>query len=268
MNSELDLFSRTDEGDVEPIPPIRILYLDTETTGADPNSVEICEAAFLLTTYSGFDRVPDADIVFDALVMPSEPVPPEASAIHHITNAMLEGKPGIQEVSGDIRKMVDAADFVSAHNLPFDITILRRQLPDVFGGIAPEMEIDSLRLARHLWPLVPSHSLQALRYRFHLDSGIEGDAHRALFDTLLVRALVEKVLSEDSLRRSDWREWAEFARSPLNVQTFSFGKYRGKLVEDIVASDADYIRWLLKQNWMTEGYPDLYHTLLKKTGDR
>jgi len=264
MSGELDLFA----GALSSSGGTQVLYLDTETTGADPETAEICELALLLVSYDGFEGTQPGDGLLQTLVRPSQPVPPEASAVHHITNRMLEGSPSVAEIAGLARPLVDRADYVSAHNLAYDLSILRRQLPDVFGRVTSDMEIDSLRLARHLWPAIPSHSLQALRYRYELDAGIEGDAHRALFDTRLVRALVERVVTTGLAGCSDWAALAELSRSPLDIQTFTFGKYRGKLVEDIAAEDADYIRWLLRQKWLTEEYPDLYHTLLKKLGGR
>jgi exodeoxyribonuclease X len=264
MSGELDLFSES----VSNAAGTQVLFLDTETTGADPETAEVCELALLLATYAGFDRDQSADSLLEILVKPSSPVPPEASAIHHITNRMLADRPAIADIAGSVRELVDRADFVCAHNLAFDLTILKRELPDVFGSVTPTMELDSLRLARHIWPAIPSHALQALRYRYELDAGLEGDAHRALFDTVLVRSLVEHVLGAGLTDCPDWNSLAEFCRSPLDIQTFSFGKYRGKLVEDIAAEDADYIRWLLRQKWLTEEYPDLYHTLLKKIGGK
>jgi exodeoxyribonuclease X len=262
MNGELDLFSES----VPRAAGTKVLFLDTETTGADPETAEVCELALLLTTYAGFERDRTADSVLETLVRPSAPIPPEASAIHHITNRMLADSPPIADITGTVRDLADRADFVCAHNLAFDLTILKRELPEVFGSITPEMELDSLRLARHIWPAIPSHALQALRYRYDLDLGLEGDAHRALFDTVLVRSLMEYAIGAGLTGCTDWVSLAELCRSPLDIQTFSFGKYRGKLVEDIAAEDADYIRWLLRQKWLTEEYPDLYHTLLKKIG--
>lgn len=262
MSGEMDLFSSAGS----PEPGTQVLFLDTETTGADPETAEVCELALLLSSYSGFQRETDADRMLEVLVKPTVEVPPEASAVHHITNRMLEDKPHIKKIAGSVRELVDRADLVCAHNLNFDLTILRRELPDVFGSITQEMELDTLRLSRHVWPMIPSHALQALRYRYELDRELDGDAHRALFDTRLARSLLEHLLEKDLCGCKDWKALAELSRSPLNIQTFSFGKYRGKLVEDITAQDADYIRWLLRQKWLTEEYPDLYHTLLKKTG--
>ncbi len=247
------------------VPELHILYLDTETTGPDPEKAEVCELAMLLTPYSGSARS-EGSSQLCRLVRPTGPVPPEASAVHHITNAMLEDAPSVKDLEQDARELVSRADLVAAHNLPYDLSILKRQMPSVFEAVAEEAELDTLRLSRHVWPFIPSHSLQTLRYRFGLDEGLTGDAHRALFDTFLVRALLEKIMTEGLTDASTWGELADISRSPLEIQTFGFGKYRGQLVEDIIASDPDYIRWLLRQKWIPNDYPDLYHTILKKSG--
>jgi len=262
MTPEPDLFSSENDEQTT------ILFVDTETTGIDPESAEICEIAIVLTRYNGFTRAREESIDFSALVRPSTGIPPEASAVHHITNEMLKDSPPFSDLEESILSLACQADYISAHNLPYDLTILKRQMPNVFNRFSPEMEIDTLRLARHVWSEIPSHALQVLRYRFDLDCGIGGDAHRALFDTSLVRALLESVLSEGLQGCTNWSELASFVRSPIDVSTFSFGKYRGSLVEDVVEQDGDYVKWLLRQPWIPEEHPDLYHTLLKKSGKR
>ena len=264
MKNEPDLFSGTVSNDEE----CTILYLDTETTGVDTETAHVCEVAFLLSTYNGFARDPRKDIIIQELILPPEPVPPEASAIHHITNDMLAGKPPLEDISEKLRDIVSKADYISAHNLPYDLAILKRQLPDIFGNIREETKLDSLRLSRHIWPSIPSHALQVLRYRFDLDADITGDAHRAMFDTELVRSLIEYILQMHLVSEDTWGDLVKFTRSALEVKIFSFGKYRGKLVEDITAQDTDYIRWLLRQDWIPADYPDLYHTLLDKAAGK
>ncbi len=264
MKNEQDLFSSTVYTGEE----CRILYLDTETTGVDTETAHICEIAFLLSTYNGFIRDTQKDVIIQELILPPEPVPPEASAIHHITNGMLVGKPSLGDFSEKISEIVSEADYISAHNVPFDLTILKRELPGVFGKIEEEMKLDSLRLARHIWPSIPSHSLQALRYRFDLDADLAGDAHRAMFDTELVRSLIEYILRMDLVTPDSWTDLVKYTQSALEIKIFSFGKYRGKLVEDISAQDKDYIKWLLRQKWIPADYPDLYHTLLDSTSGK
>ncbi|RKZ05047.1 hypothetical protein DRQ21_00805 [Candidatus Fermentibacteria bacterium] len=261
MGNTFDLFSGI-TGD-----SVRILFLDTETTGADPATAEVCEVAFLLAEYSGFTFTGEKQ-VFESLVKPSIPIPPEASAVNQISNRMVENSPAAEEITEQITKLAEQADYISAHNLPYDHEILTRQYPSVFKRFDKTTQIDTLRLSRQIWQEIPSHALQALRYRFDLDRNIQGDAHRALFDTELVQSLLHFSLEQENCLdlHNDWNALVDFIFSPLEVRIFTFGKYRGTLVEDTVARDPDYIRWLLKQKWLPEEHPDLYHTILTKTG--
>ncbi len=261
MNKTLDLFSSIPSSDV------RILFLDTETTGPDPSTAEVCEVAFLLAEYNGFTFTGKKQ-VFETLVKPSVPIPPEASAVNQISNRMVAEYPAAEQFTAEIAKLTEKADFISAHNLPYDYMILKRQYPSLFSRFNRKMHIDTLRLSRHIWQEIPSHALQALRYRFELDHDIQGEAHRALFDTELVQSLLHFSLKSPicSDLENNWNLLVDRIHSPLEVKIFTFGKYRGNLVEDTVASDPDYIRWLMKQKWLSEEHPDLYHTILSKTG--
>jgi exodeoxyribonuclease X len=260
MTLQPDLFGTGSEEETT------VLFVDTETTGTDTGTAEVCEIGMVLARYSGFTPLETGGEVFSALVKPSADIPPEASAVHHITNRMVASSPALSELEKEISRPVAEADYICAHNLPYDLAILVRQLPDVFGRFSAGMGIDTLRLARHVWPEIPSHSLQALRYRFDLDAAMDGDAHRAVFDAGLVKSLLESILRENILECTDWIRLVEYIRSPLQVLVFSFGKYRGSLVEDIVVQDSEYVGWLLRQPWIPDEYPDLYHTLLRKTG--
>ncbi len=262
MNSSPDLFSTIEKGST------RVLFLDTETTGPDPSAAEVCEVAFILAEYSGFTETGSCRR-FESLVKPSAPIPPEASAVNGISNRMVQEAPAAADIRDHVESIASEADYIAAHNLPYDYTILKRQYPGVFSRFSPNAHIDTLRLSRHIWQEIPSHSLQALRYRFELDLSLQGDAHRAMFDTELVRELLHHSFRQPQLNQvmDDWNGLVELIASPLEVKIFSFGKYRGSLVEDTVAGDPDYIRWLIRQKWLSEEHPDLYHTILRKAGN-
>src|SRR3990167_3325318 len=70
----------------------RIIFFDTETTGNTEKDF-LCQIAYK----SGNDS-------FVGLYKPPIKVPPEASAVHHITNKMLENKPAFMG-SGDFSKI-------------------------------------------------------------------------------------------------------------------------------------------------------------------
>lgn len=260
MASDYDLFSSFQDA------PGSVLFVDTETTGTDTSQDHIVEVAFLLAEYRGVTPLGSIG-EFSSLVRPPVPVPPEASAVHHITNAMLEGAPSTADIQETVRGLSERAAFICAHNLPFDMAMLQRGFPGVFSAFTENRRIDTLRLSRHCFSDIPSHSLQALRYRHGLDDAIlPGDSHRALFDTRLVKALLDSILEKDLTGATGLSDLVEFIARPLEIKVFNFGKHKGCLVEDTAATDPDYIRWLLKQEWLPVEYPDLYHTLLRKSG--
>lgn len=260
MASHYDLFSGFDAE------PGTVLFVDTETTGADPAQDHAVEVAFLVAEYRG--TAPQGPVTeFSSFLKPPVPVPPEASAVHHITESMLADAPSAAELLDTVQGFAESADFVCAHNLPFDIGILQRGFPGVFNRFGEDRRIDTLRLSRHCWADIPSHSLQALRYRHGLDGVVtSGEAHRALFDTRLVKALLDTVLQRNVTGVRGLSELVSYISRPLEVKVFNFGKHKGCLVEDTAATDPDYIRWLLKQEWLPVEYPDLYHTLIRKSG--
>jgi DNA polymerase III epsilon subunit-like protein len=180
---------------------------------------------------------------------------------------MLHDAPSAADLHETVRGFAERAAFICAHNLPFDLAMLQRGFPGVFTVFTEDRRIDTLRLSRHCYSDIPSHGLQTLRYRYGLDGAIlPGEAHRALFDTRLVKALLDSILEKGLTGTTGLPELIRFIARPLEIKVFNFGKHKGCLVEDTAATDPDYIRWLLKQEWLPVEYPDLYHTLLKKSG--
>lgn len=105
----------------------RGVVLDTETTGRDPRTDEVVELCML-----GFDfdpvngtvlRVTD---VYSELRDPGRPIPPEASAVNHITDEMVRGK------TLDLARAEDfvaSAQLIIAHNAGFDRPLCERLSP-------------------------------------------------------------------------------------------------------------------------------------------
>jgi DNA polymerase III epsilon subunit-like protein len=96
----------------------KIIFFDTETTGNTEKDF-LCQIAYKIDNDS-----------FVGFYKPPIKIPPEASAIHHISNKMLEDKPAFSE-SGDFQKIKelfeDKNSIVVAHNAPFDFMILKKE---------------------------------------------------------------------------------------------------------------------------------------------
>src|SRR3989344_7695394 len=172
----------------------KLIFFDTETTGNRELDV-LCQIAYKSESES-----------FVGLYKPSIKIPPEASAVHHITNKMVADKPSFSE-SGDKEKIKslfeDTNNIVVAHNATFDLMMVKKE------GIEPKNFICTLRVARHLdkEEKIERYNLQYLRYLLEIE--IDAAAHDALGDVLVLEKLfiylknkMQKKLAEESLEEN------------------------------------------------------------------
>jgi DNA polymerase III subunit epsilon len=165
---------------------MREIVFDTETTGLDPRD------GHRLVEFAGIElveRVPTGRHLH-FYVNPGRSMPPEAQAVHGLTDEFLADKPAFGH---KVRELVDFLQgaVLIAHNAPFDVRFLNHELqlcglPD----IAQELVIDTLELARKRFPGA-KHSLDALCQRFQIDRSGRV-VHGALIDAgLLADVYVE-----------------------------------------------------------------------------
>lgn len=231
----------------------KIIFFDTETTGNTEKDF-MCQIAYK----SGNES-------FSALYKPEVKIPPEASAVHHITNKMVVDKPSFKD-SGDLAKIKTLFEnpdtILVAHNATFDLTIIKKE------GIEPKKWICTLRVARALdkEEKIDRYNLQYLRYL--LDIEVEAQAHDALGDVLVLEKLFErllkKVMTEENLSADQALEkMIEISSHPSILHTFKFGKHNGKRIEDVVKVDRGYLEWLLEQKLNGEGMDEDWIYTLK-----
>jgi DNA polymerase-3 subunit epsilon len=91
------------------------LFLDTETTGLYGDA-EVVELAIANA---------QGDILFESLIRPSHPIPPDATAIHHITDAMVKNAPTWPDVHDTVVGLVTGRSLV-IYNAAFDLDMLRQ----------------------------------------------------------------------------------------------------------------------------------------------
>ncbi|MBI2025357.1 exodeoxyribonuclease X [Candidatus Kaiserbacteria bacterium] len=218
---------------------MKILFLDTETTGSSDKD--------RLVQLAVKERYIDEPLV-NALYKPPVPISIESMAIHHITERMVAEKPAFKdspEYAG-LKDLLEHEETITvAHNAAFDLAMLARD------GVVPKRAICTYKLAYALDPndQLPNYRLQYLRYLLDLD--VEAEAHDALGDVLVLEALFERLL-EKMKERHGTEEAALLAMlavsaRPLLFTTLRFGKYNGKKIEEIVRTDRDYLKWLLRE---------------------
>ncbi len=215
----------------------KIIFFDTETTGNTKNDT-MCQIAYKTDTES-----------FCELYKPSIKIPPEISAIHHITNKMVENKSRFTESTNykKIKELFeDENSVVVAHNAQFDLMIIKKE------NILPKNFICSLRIARYLDPegKIGKYNLQYLRYLLELE--VEATAHDALGDVLVLEKLFdrlkEKIMKIEKLNEEEAiNKMIEISSHPSLLNFINFGKHVGKKLEEVVRTDRGYLEWLLRQ---------------------
>ncbi|MFA5999780.1 MAG: exonuclease domain-containing protein [Candidatus Paceibacterota bacterium] len=215
---------------------LKIIFFDTETTGNTEKDF-LCQIAYK-----------SGDEQFTGLYKPPVKIPPEASAVHHISNKMVADKKSFAENDAPkIKKLFEDKDtVVVAHNAPFDLMIIKKE------DIIPSNFICTLRVARHLDKdgKIDRYNLQYLRYL--LDIEIDATAHDALGDVLVLEQLFErlkkKIMDEDGVDETEAiNKMIEISSHPSIFRTFNFGKHLGKSIEEVASIDRGYLEWLLAQ---------------------
>ncbi|MEI8174838.1 MAG: exonuclease domain-containing protein [bacterium] len=215
----------------------KLIFFDTETTGNEQKDF-LCQIAYKTDNEK-----------FNGLYKPEIKIPPEASAVHHITNKMVADKIAFRE-SNDflkIKKLFEDKDsIVVAHNAPFDLMIIEKE------NIKPNNFICTLRVARHLDPegKIDRYNLQYLRYLLEIE--IEAQAHDALGDVLVLEQLYErlkkKMMDIEKISETEaTKKMIEISSHPSLLRTFNFGKHNGKKIEEVAKIDRGYLDWLLSQ---------------------
>ena len=214
-----------------------IIFFDTETTGNTENDF-LCQIAYKTNSQN-----------FSGLYKPPIKIPPEASAVHHITNKMVEDKPAFTESENfqKIKQLFEDKDsVVVAHNAPFDLMIIKKE------AIIPTNFICTLRLARYLDTneKIEKYNLQYLRYFLNIE--IDATAHDALGDVLVLEKLYErlkkKLIEQENINETEAvKKMIEISSHPSLFKTIRFGKHNGKKIEEILRIDHGYLEWLLAQ---------------------
>jgi DNA polymerase-3 subunit epsilon len=202
------------------------IFYDTETTGIRTDKDRIIEIA-------AYD--PSTGRSFEMLINPGCPIPSEATAIHHISNAMVADALSFAEVALKFVAFCGENCLLIAHNndsfdKPFmHNEFIRNQVPFPAWPF-----LDSLKWARRYRPDLPRHTLQFLRETYGIAAN---NAHRALDDVLVLHQVFSKMTDDLSIDQV-----VKLLQQPARDLVFMpFGKHQGVPLQEV---PKDYLRWL------------------------
>ncbi len=187
---DFDLLFKPRAAELADTPLRDLIYVvfDTETTGLLPDEGdEIVQIAGLRLVNGR--RV--SGEVFDMLVDPARPIPPKATEVHGISDAMVAGAPGIGEALTRFHDFAEGAVLI-AHNAPFDMTFLKRREGEI-GKAFDHPILDTVLLSAVVYGQTEVHSLDALSQRLGITIPEEA-RHTAIGDTIATAEAFLKLL--------------------------------------------------------------------------
>lgn len=241
----------------------KFIIFDTETTGFYEED-RIIEVGTMIIDNKGEVQI------LDELCSTEVPIKMEATLIHKITQEMIKNKCKFTQTQFYKRllELNNDKNYLVAHNMPFDLGMLEKE-----GFECNFRLIDTLRVSKHLLAEGRSIALPYLRYSLELyvdeeneaiKYGVEMKEHTAIGDVLVTKLLFEKlqILTEEKFPNDDVIEkMQDFTKTPILLNIFKYGKYKGKKISDIYNSDMDYINWMKKNVELDIDMKHTFHTL-------
>jgi exodeoxyribonuclease X len=209
--------------------------VDLETTGTTPNDAVVEIGA---VDVIGREIIP----IGSDLVRPPVPIPPQASAIHQITDDDVSGCPSLEEVLPFyMDEDRDAGvDVFVAHKWDFEAQWLGGHLQD-------RPAICTYKAALRVWPDAPDHGNQVLRYWLRpqdLNPVLASPPHRAGPDAYVTAFILRELLE---LATVD--ELIAWTGEPALLPRVTFGQHRGCGWDEV---PPDYLAWIADRSELGE----------------
>ena len=229
-----------------------LVIFDLETTGVNVSKDKIVEISILKVFPNGNKELKTW------LVNPEMPIPPQTTAVHGITDDKVANEPTFKQLSKSIYEMIKGSDLAGFNSDRFDIPLLAEEM------LRAEIDVDFKKFltvdVQTIFHKMEKRNLSAA-YKFYCGKELE-NAHSAEADTTatyeVLKAQIEKyddlenditTLSAFSTRRKS----VDFAGFILvdddGDPSFSFGKHKGRKVNEILDKEPGYFSWLLNADF-------------------
>ena len=224
-----------------------ICFFDLETTGVNISKDRIVEISILKVFPNGNKESKTW------LVNPEMPIPPETTAVHGITNEKVANEPTFKQLAPEVNKMIKGCDLGGFNSNKFDIPLLAEEMLRV--GLDFDMTNNVAVDVQNIFHKMEQRTLVAA-YKFYCDKDLT-DAHSAEADTTATYEVLCSQLDKYPELENDIKFLAEFSARRKMVdfagfiaynedekEIFTFGKHKGKLVEEVLEKEPGYFGWI------------------------
>lgn len=224
-----------------------LVIFDLETTGTNITNDRIVEISLIKVFPDGHTESKTRRI------NPGMPIPPEATAVHHITDADVANEPTFRQIAKSLAKIFEGCDIAGFNSNRFDVPMLDEEFSraDVQFDFSRVNFVDVQTIFHKKEP----RNLTAA-YRFYCDRDLT-DAHTAQADTQATYEVLLAQLEHYDDLPTDVDGLSKFSSQNRNVdfmgrliyddqdrEVINFGRYKGKLAEEVLRTDPGYFGWI------------------------
>ena len=226
-----------------------IAFFDLETTGTNIVTDRIMEISILKISPQGKEET------FTQRVNPTIPISPKSSEITGIYDDDVKDCKKFSEIAQEVSNFIKGCDLGGFNSNRFDVPIIVEEFlrADVDFDISKRHLVD----AQVIFHKMEQRTLAAA-YQFYCKKDLT-DAHTAEADTRATYEVFKAQLDtyKDTLE-NDIEKLAEFSTQSRNVdfagkivfndddvETFNFGKNKGKPVVEVFKKEPNYYNWMM-----------------------
>ena len=235
-----------------------LLFFDIESTGLNVASDRIVEISIVKVS-PGAPGQPNKVEVKTRRINPTIPIPPEAQAVHGISDEDVKDEPTFRQLAKSLARYMEGCDIAGYNSLKFDIPLLAEEFER--AGVDFDFRRRKLVDVQNIFHKKEQRTLKAA-YKFYCGQNLE-NAHSAEADTMATYEVLEAQLDryghdeEEPLQNdveylskySCQTRFVDFAgRIVLNDDdepVFNFGKHKGKRVADVLRKEPSYYDWMI-----------------------
>lgn len=225
-----------------------IVFFDLETTGVDTSHDRIVEISLVKV-------MPDGEqIVKTRRLNPEMPIPPEATAVHHITDADVKDCPTFRQVAKSLAQFLEGCDFGGFNSNRFDLPLLVEEFLRV--GVDVDFKRRKFIDVQNIFHKMEQRTLVAA-YKFYCQKELT-EAHSAESDTLATYEVLKAQLDRYPELQNDVTALADFSSrgetadyagrigyNDKGEEILMFGKYKGRTVEEVFRIEPGYYAWMM-----------------------
>jgi len=187
------------------------------------------------------------------LVNPTIPIPPQATAIHGISDEKVANEPTFKELASQVYNMIKDSDLAGYNSDRFDIPLLAEEL--LRAGVDFDMKNRVSVDVQTIFHKKEERTLSAA-LKFYCNQSLE-NAHTAEADTMATYEILKAQLDRYEDLPNDMKTLSEFtsrkkavdfagfiALNDKGQEIFTFGKNKNQLVEEVLEKEPGYYGWI------------------------